>query len=324
MDPISLVVGAGASIPFGLPSGNTLRWQIIEALSGAQAPPPNTPRLSAMLEEDGIPSSSVELLRLRLERGQVDSIDELLAEGPELERAGKMAIAYCIRIGEGSAAKKMLGQNVDNWVMALRRQRPRLVDDCTQRSFSIVTFNYDRCIEHALFSHLRWGRDLTETEAHDRVERMAICHVHGSIGTLRECALDAPVTLANLQLAAQRIRLPHESDLDRVSSVTTAKHDLLRSGLVCFLGFGFHPANFARLDVRQDYPPTSIGALLDHEEIAPLPRRRVHATGYRLPAQRKAQVEAVLRERGITPQWGLLDAEQSLSSFVENLRELGA
>jgi hypothetical protein len=89
----TLILGAGASAPYGFPLGTELRNRLLDG----------TNNLKPKLNELGIPFEDWEVVRHALERGQFDSIDEFLAKYDKHAELVKLAVAYWINFAETNA-----------------------------------------------------------------------------------------------------------------------------------------------------------------------------------------------------------------------------
>lgn len=245
-----LVLGAGASCPYGLPLGSELRQTILQM-------------------------SDKELRSLPIGRGQqrlahiastfsvafrgsrAESIDSFLARRAEFVDIGKHAIAAALLPRE--SADRLLNQDVgDDWYTYLLRRMDAPWEDLPSNKISFVTFNYDRslelCLTHA-FQH-RYGK--TQEEAMDMLQHFPIVHVYGSLGSLdprnpgfvpyggggRERYHDC------IQEAAAGLRIISEGR-DESPELMQARHLISKADALCFLGFGFDATNISRLGGRE-------------------------------------------------------------------------
>src|SRR4051812_22223583 len=86
---IVLILGAGASIPFGFPSGLDLKKSIVERLD------PNDGRytLRTQIQDAGFPPEDIEGFRSALRFSGKRSVDAFLEHRPDYLEVGKAAIA---------------------------------------------------------------------------------------------------------------------------------------------------------------------------------------------------------------------------------------
>jgi hypothetical protein len=117
----------------------------------------------------------------------------------------------------------------------------------------IVTFNFDRVIQTRLFAMLAAGFGMSDDHAGEIVARLRILHVNGSLGRLpwqSAAAGDTSVDFGHrersaVEAAAEAIQFVHEPRAR--DEVAEAKRVVASASLVCFIGFGFHPANMDAL-----------------------------------------------------------------------------
>ena len=123
-----------------------------------------------------------------------------------------------------------------------------------QNQLSIITFNYDRSFEQFLFLALKNSYGLNDSEAANLLTSVPIVHVHGQLGPLpfepggRQYA--APFSDDEIRLTAEGIRIAHETAEDD-EQFQEAREFLAGARKVCLLGFGYHPANIARLRLKK-------------------------------------------------------------------------
>ncbi|HEY6222343.1 MAG TPA: hypothetical protein VIW26_01050, partial [Gemmatimonadales bacterium] len=84
---IVLILGAGASIPYGFPSGEALRANIIKDLSKSTAQP------FQLLEAAGFEAKHITNFRSALQQSGQRSVDAFLEHRSEFVGIGKVAIA---------------------------------------------------------------------------------------------------------------------------------------------------------------------------------------------------------------------------------------
>jgi hypothetical protein len=116
---------------------------------------------------------------------------------------------------------------------------------------SIVTFNYDRSFERALFLFLKHSYGLSDNDAEALRRWIPVVHVHGQLGCTPyqpiervEGAIDPLV----LREAAATIKIVHES-AEEDPEFREARQLMWSTQVVCLLGFGYHRANIERLQL---------------------------------------------------------------------------
>ena len=252
-----LVLGAGASAPYGFPCARDLRDKIISGLSKEIAQP------FQLLVAAGFDAQHVTNFRDALQKSGQASVDVFLEHRSEFLPVGKTAIAAALIPYEDEA--KLWGGD-QNWYEYLwQRLGPSLLDDVAQSQLSVITFNYDRSLEHFLFSALRESHNLgTDYAARYLREIIRIVHVHGQLGPLpwadtgfgngRSYQPHDPANLKDAAVAAAKgIRIVHESAKDDPQYVQ-ARQLLAQAEIVIFLGFGYLRENVERLAIRSLSP----------------------------------------------------------------------
>lgn len=245
--PTVLVVGAGASKPYGFPLGTELRDRVLEA---ATAP------LSAfqVLRTGTKPD---ELLRFAevLARSGFSSVDAFLEEQPAWISAGKAVMALCLLQAEFKARPHILPphQPADHWYQSLWAclKAPSWAA-FRQQPFHIVTFNYDRSLEHYLAQVLSTSYSVSLPEV---VAALPISHVHGMLGSYEDSRFGARIDEEMLKAASSGISVVHEREAAH-SAFSQARRRLKASRRVLFLGFGYLPANMRKLGFADGRSPS--------------------------------------------------------------------
>jgi hypothetical protein len=180
---------------------------------------------------------------------------------------GKTAIAASLIPYEDES--KLFG-GPDNWYEYLFRHLGPSKDDILRSKLSIVTFNYDRSIDHFLFTAFKGSFNLGTDETRKILtETLPIVHVHGKLGPLpfeddgqgngRSYRPSDPSNETALAVAASNaIMIVHEGTKED-PEFARARQIIQNAELVCFIGFGYLKENIERLQVHQ-WP----------EEITPL------------------------------------------------------
>jgi hypothetical protein len=120
---------------------------------------------------------------------------------------------------------------------------------------AFVTFNYDRTVEHFLFTSLKNSYGRSEAECQAALDAIPIIHLHGRLGYLpwqkgEGRAFRPDVNPEMLRIASSGIKIIHEDISDgRDKDYERAKALLQKSEQVLFLGFGFNEANISRLEI---------------------------------------------------------------------------
>jgi hypothetical protein len=275
-----LVLGAGASAPFGFPTGQGLKDRVCDTIL-------RSPQSVNTLKSLGFNEEKIAHFRAALTNSGRSSVDAFLEYREDFLDIGKAAIALTILpyettsrlfkdwIHKGSGEE---GNWYDLLFSALTDGVP--FDDVDKNSISIITFNYDRSLEHYLFTSLKNSYNKTDDECADKLRKIHIIHVHGSLGPLdwqsHPAVIDSVpynsgTTQQDVKLATKNIRIVHESEAT-TPEFQVARHILPDSKTILFLGFGFHPVNLKRLGIgtinipHDNIKGTSLGLSQDRKQ----------------------------------------------------------
>jgi len=135
-------------------------------------------------------------------------------------------------------------------------------DEFTKNKLAIVTFNYDRSIEHYLFTTLKHRYNLQDKECADIIKKIPIIHVHGSLGKLpwqgsRSRSYGqkimerhgADISDKEIIDASRQIKVVSEAD-KRSPEFKKAYQVINNATKIFFLGFGYYELNLKRLRIK--------------------------------------------------------------------------
>lgn len=244
--PTVLILGAGASIQFGFPSGLTL----LKNITGW----PTTPR-NPIGGEFGFDDKLVDEFKFALHNSGHSSVDAFVEHRPTFLEVGKAAIARELILCERPNVLLDHSHGASaNWYRHLLDKMVGSFEDFAKNKLTVVTFNYDRSFEQFLFVALlnRFGRDQVETA--NAIAHLPIIHVHGQLGDLpwksRPTGDVRPyadeLTPETLRIASRGIKIIHEN-IDNTPEFEKARQSIERAERVFFFGFGYHPKNLQRL-----------------------------------------------------------------------------
>lgn len=249
----TLILGAGASNPYGFPTGHELRQLLCD---------PN----SIIGVQKGFPGDAVKTFSAAFLQSGMSSIDAFLARrgdhkvgrhGATFSEVGKDAIAYCLIQRE--RAESLHAFPEDHWYQYLWSFLADSLDSFGDNKLRIITFNYDRSLEYYLLTSLQHSFGITSHEAAQHLKKIPILHAYGQLAVLPELAVEGQESRyyrpdvsdpAYIAAAARGIRVIDESrDDDEVFD--QAFSYLKESRKICFLGFGFDETNMRRLRVAE-------------------------------------------------------------------------
>jgi hypothetical protein len=243
-----IIVGAGASTPYGYPTGKELLQQICDEF------PKQLHRLltgQPLMNRDASPKEVQDAMDFAgaFRDARVRSIDRYLAINDEFSSIGKLAIAMAILEVE---KKPRFGDDLnDNWYFYLYN---RMLDGCrTADSYghfgdnkvTFITFNYDRSLEHYLFKSLRnTFRKAPEAAIVEQLKRIPVHHVYGQVDYLpwqggkklygaKYGHEEIAGVISNIKTMFE-MTAPEKEDLKRMIGSTRR---------IYFLGFGYDESN---------------------------------------------------------------------------------
>lgn len=258
------IVGAGAHVPYGFPSGTELR-EVIRNLAFGKINSEvqsfiKKPLIELyiniynihkglLIENLGLegaknPRKGVTWLLQRFTRDFIDSlaptIDSFLEQRKDWEYFGKLVITVVLRFFERRDPLRHLGTN---WIGAFLEKYVKTGErDSLIKGFpKVITFNYDRLFEEAIIRRLVSYYSINQIEAEKTVESLPIFHIYGKIGSVcfdkihEEKPSDWEKVSAEIKIIS-RSSLLHGID-EKITEYLTF------STRIFILGFGFDQTN---------------------------------------------------------------------------------
>jgi len=253
MDNTVLVLGAGASMPYGFPSGRELFFIIKKGLNiftqGKRI-------VWEKLRTLGIKDNEIKDFRSALNYADSPSIDAFLEHRSEFSEVGKLSIALILIPYEDERRLFNIGGSADmpsSWYRYLMdKLDAKDCDEFKYNKLSVITFNYDRSWEHYLFTALKHRYGITDNECVESLSSMPIIHVYGSLGSLPWQAsnysrsYEKTNDLSEIQKASKQIIVMSEKD-DSAPVFFRVFELMEKASKIYFLGFGYHNTNLRRL-----------------------------------------------------------------------------
>jgi hypothetical protein len=245
------VLGAGASAPYGFPTGIQLRQRLCEQLRSGHP-------INELLRTCKQEKSRIRQLHEQFERSGVASIDSFIAFRPEFQEIGELAIAAAlIPLENREALTRVEGrQGNGGWYQMLWNELlAGLSDqkDLSRNRVRFITFNYDRSLEQYLHDAISSTFGIEPGQAQEELAKLPIQHVYGSLGgyvpnvgyrygghqgdELAGAILNAARSIKTVPAA----RGP--TDEVSVNWLATAER-------VFVMGFGFDPTNCDRVNLK--------------------------------------------------------------------------
>jgi len=256
--PTVLVLGAGASMPYGFPSGEKLLVNVVNLL-----------RNYADGLSDGYPFDkrcrfACKRLSESLLYSGLTSVDQFLEshiDNDDFMEWGKKAIVECLLPVEIYHKEWMTERNFinkDDWYSYLwRHLKTPSIEDFPSNKLSIITFNYDRSLEEFLYRAIKYTYGLDhESDVIRLLGTIDIVHVHGSLGAhpalppvedMNVVPYGGYKDKPNGELAWDSIKVVHESSDEGNDAIERAIKLIYGSKQVAFLGFGYLEDNLRKL-----------------------------------------------------------------------------
>jgi hypothetical protein len=196
----------------------------------------------------------------------IDNVIDVHSTDEDMRLCGKIGIAHAILESERRSAlyfnrfkeRKFRVQAIKNtwyhrFAQLLHTGVIKGDRESVFENVSIITFNYDRTIEHFLPFALADVYSLTLIEAQEITKRLKIFHPYGQVGSLPWQEKAIPIEYGDevdthmLINAASQIQTFTEQveDEDKLTAMRGAMAD---ADALIFLGFAFHEQNMALID----------------------------------------------------------------------------
>ena len=239
--------------PYGFPSGQELLEKVYKHLDLKI----EIARIGTVVERLGFSTSEINEFRTALSRSGQNSVDAFLEHNKEFEKIGKAAIAEVLLKYE-SSVHLFEGKRTENWYQLLFSAMitNSSFEEFGDNKLTIITYNYDRSLEHFLFTALKNSyHSKSYDECIAQISKLNIYHLHGTLGKLPWQTKDenlvvnydlSNISAKQVQIASQSIKIIHESE--KIENSYEQAHICLQTAKrIYFLGFGYHLTNLTRL-----------------------------------------------------------------------------
>ncbi len=253
--PTVLVLGAGASIPYGYPSGAGLVKEIFQDIES------NAWR--SIYDALGVEHSELRSFRAELHQSQKPSIDAFLEHRTEFTKVGKVGIALSLLSKENPDLLLDFDIRDKGIYHFLYNSLATSWEEFKENKFAIITFNYDRSLEQFLFSALKHSYNKSDVEVAEAIQSIPIIHVHGSLGPLPWQASggidyyplfsrnDGPYEFGKrIKVAVDNIVIVSEAQ-PKSQEFELANKLIGEAERIYFLGLGYYLANLERLGLKE-------------------------------------------------------------------------
>lgn len=250
---ILIILGAGGSRPYMFPTASELAEMIIgRTMPMAFSDPsfvsvPGYYSFAAFVEktiERYFPQSDILEFKEAFFSSQVYSIDRFVFFRPKYEAIAKHFIALILLHCERRSHLN------GDWYQKFWNETVLKAESDTSRKIEIISFNYDRSLEHYLKRAAKACSDNWE----DFFQRVKITNVYGNLGPLEGASCVEYGNVGLLERAATSIHLIPP----RAKTSEEIQHSVSLSKSITFLGFGFDELNLKVLGINRDNRPNDI------------------------------------------------------------------
>ena len=303
------VIGAGANVEIGMPSGELLKKEISEYLdfSGLfDDPDPKSQRVYLAMKDELNDEEQIRNIALTIREAMphaisIDNFIDAHRNEPGIEIGSKIAIVDSILTAEKQSllfypknTYNSQGEISKTWYPLFFQ---KIAEGCEINEFikrlkdiSFIIFNYDRCFEQymalAIQAYYRIG-----DRAKEIVKQMNIIHPYGTIGDLDHIPLGETPNFALLLKAFYNIRTfaenSEQTKMERIS-ITQIMNKVNR---IVFLGFAYHPMNLELIfkSVYEPVSPPSLITVSEHIEC--------YGTGYKISENDREHLQELLKRK---------------------------
>ncbi|CCE96135.1 hypothetical protein SFHH103_01638 [Sinorhizobium fredii HH103] len=280
--PTVFIVGAGASHEVGFPLGTDLKKMVAgkvnigfkdgwsQSSGDGQVAEAIRTSLKKLGERDANPhfSAGRSIAGAMTQAISIDNYLHAHADDARIIWIGKLGIARCILEAEANSAlahNKTYGEdfNLSRSEKAWYNTFFQMLTEGVQRSnlgalfsnVSIITFNYDRCIEHYLAHALANYYRMPHEEAAQLVQTLSIIHPYGQVGRLPwqqtgTVRFGKEIHSTELASVAEQLRTFTERVEDEAMLKRMRDHISIAE-VVVYLGFSYGDMNMELLTVKE-------------------------------------------------------------------------
>ncbi|MGD0307174.1 MAG: hypothetical protein ABSC71_20305 [Candidatus Acidiferrales bacterium] len=244
---VVLILGAGASMPYGFPSGAQLKRDVIKGLG-----PNGSIRRTAF--QLNFTADHINQFERSLALSATRSVDAYLEHRREFIKLGKVATACTLMPRE--VIDRLFKEDETDWYQYFFHKLRSRFEEFERNRVAVVTFNYDRSLECFLTLAIMNLYGKSQAEAAAKVQSVPIVHVYGQLGSLPSpisvgMAFGTPESPHLIDQAADSIQIVHE-DRPNSQNFQDANRLIREAQTLCFVGFGYDETNLHRLLTRPE------------------------------------------------------------------------
>lgn len=178
---------------------------------------------------------------------------------------------------------------------------------------AIISFNYDRCIEHYLYDALQVYYQISKPQARDLVSKLEIHHPYGSTGGLPWSNSDTKIGFGQTPTDQELIDISNKiktftEGLDEKTDISKIRQNIIHADKLVFIGFAFHKLN---LEVLFDSPT----------EQTSTKNIRVFATGKGISSDDAEMIKSELYQYGgLNPNLIKIECDKTCTELLNHFR----
>lgn len=255
------ILGAGASVPYGFPTGKQLRYKICKEFPEDYMTLLGYNELAHPEKFSSDAFQNAQDFADTFFKSSTPSIDLFLARNQKYSEIGKKAISLNIWNAE---SKSKFREDVDekqDWYTYLYQRMTETFTESNdynrliQNEISFITFNYDRSLEYFLYeSIVNSFTSIPRTRPpRGDIFPFSIHHVYGQLAKLpwqNEYNLDyrSKLSLRIFNSIYDNIKVVYERTNDNIGKI---REEISKGKRIFFLGFGFAKENLEVLNIPE-------------------------------------------------------------------------
>jgi hypothetical protein len=234
-----LILGAGASEPYGFPIGSGLKESILNGLTNDKE--------QDLYRTYGFSNDNIAEFRKVLTTSPFATIDAILSYRPSLAKIGKFAIVKTLSVCQ--KPEKVFPPR--DWYHELFSRLGLENPDIPPPPLSVLTFNYDNSFEY-FFDRIIETQFEGENKksVRNKFDAINIIHLHGCLGPYPDEGED-PFNNLSRSLGKSAIKVISDTELDESEEFVRAFELLKQANKIIFLGFGYADINLRRLRISE-------------------------------------------------------------------------
>ena len=235
--PTVFILGAGASKPYGFPTGDELTKKILDRTDMNNA---QNSDLVNVMDAANFDPASLNSFKVRLKNSE-QTIDEFILRNERFSNLAKFLISEIIL----KSASQKPSEDHDWYRYFWRKISTGLsFDELSNHRLTIISFNYDRSLEKYLTRVSKGLYPEVSNTPKQIIDKIPIIHIHGVVGEHHDPNNIDPLAVLE---SSQEIGFVHENYSGENLSFQKAIEHARR---IYFLGFGYNQSNLEKIGIN--------------------------------------------------------------------------